>query len=209
MPDWKITVYVVSQIDPLRRLAGMIHGIEIPYDAIGYSYQDDLSIVVLCRERYTGTMWHELFHVMARTTFGDIPPWLDEGVAALYEVSELHGDSAAGLKNWRGRVLKQLWHDRPDLRRLVAMDWREFDRLRGESDARAQAANHATSRYFALYLQQKGLLQRVFNAIRQQTPATTTLPPGEAAIKSIEEICGKSIRELDDEFASWFQQVER
>ena len=39
----------------------------------------------------------------SRNNFGDIPPWLDEGMASLYEVSEVSGNHILGLPNWARR----------------------------------------------------------------------------------------------------------
>jgi hypothetical protein len=74
LPSYMITVVVVPETQQLQALSKSLHGIDLPNACIGYSYRDDMTILALCRSRLTGTLYHELFHLMARSTFGDIPP---------------------------------------------------------------------------------------------------------------------------------------
>lgn len=101
IPHYLITVYIVPTAWELMELAEKIHGIRISRTDIGYSFQNDLSIVGVIPGKYPGTLRHELFHLMVRNDFGDIPPWLDEGMAALYEVSQIIGvpEAQARLKH--------------------------------------------------------------------------------------------------------------
>lgn len=91
IPRHLITVYMVPDAWKLRQLAEKVHGMRVSEASIGYSFRDDLSIVGVIPRMYSGTLRHELFHLMVRSDFGDIPPWLDEGMAALYEVSQIIG----------------------------------------------------------------------------------------------------------------------
>ncbi|WP_310393430.1 hypothetical protein [Hymenobacter sp.] len=148
-PPQFLTVYVAASADQLRRIAEIQHGIRITDGAIGYSFQNDLSLAAAVPYAGQGTLQHELFHLLARVNFGDIPPWLDEGMAALYEVSATGPAGIRGLPNWRGRVLYEFgahpvlnrpWKalsgslkGEPDLAlkrtiaELMAMPWDQFD----------------------------------------------------------------------------------
>lgn len=105
----------------------MLHGLEVAFGTIGYSFKNDLSVSAVVRGPYAGTLKHELTHLLVRTNFGDIPPWLDEGLAALYEVSRLEGDYLRGLPNWRAEVLKRYWDGEPQVTELLGMNWKQFD----------------------------------------------------------------------------------
>ncbi len=213
LPPYMVTVYVVPDIRQYRELALKLHGFQVPEASIGYSFRDDLSLAVFCRDRFTGTLYHELFHLMARTTFGDIPPWLDEGMAALYEVSKIDSARVLGLNNWRGQVLEQLWERRPSLAQLVQMNWEEFDRpdteYPSEDNLVKQAAHHATARCFLQYLQEQGKLAEVFNTFRQRKPADLKTTPEADAMATLETILQKPAQTVDQDFAAWFKAKRR
>lgn len=139
LPSHLVTVYLVPDVDRMRNMAEQLHGLSIPPSVIGYSFREDLSMVGIVPGDVMGTLAHEMFHLMVRDQHGDLPPWLEEGIASLYEVSNISGkyvpanqftagDAAtqsetdvgsppmvgselavAGIPNWRGCVLKKLW----------------------------------------------------------------------------------------------------
>src|SRR4029453_12868338 len=115
--------------------------------SIGYSFSADQSMVGWADGKAYGTFAHELFHVMVRGNFGDIPPFLDEGMAALYEVSGFEQGRAAGVRNARGAPLRKNWGDPPGIKALVQMNRAALDAVAGPSDAGGssgkQAAKHA------------------------------------------------------------------
>lgn len=181
-PSHLVTVHLAPDVSALRDLASDLHGLKIPEHSIGYTFRDDLSILGVIPSTAIGTLAHELFHLLVRDLYGDMLPWLDEGTAALFEVSNISakylpsgvvdmgvtgapmvgGELAVqGIPNWRGCILKRIWLDdiqgegikRPTIAELVGMSWREFDNLKGDALASRQAVIHATARYFVLYLQ--------------------------------------------------------
>lgn len=144
-PTQFLTVYVALDAGQLRDIARVQHGIQLAAGAIGYSFQNDLSMAAIMPFDGQGTAKHELFHLLCRSDFGDIPPWLDEGMAALYEVSARTDAGIKGLPNWRGRVL-YAFSRKPDsgqrwapggqpadsgftlpVRQLIALPWDRFD----------------------------------------------------------------------------------
>jgi len=208
LPPHMVTVYVVLDIYQLRNLAKQLHGFELPSAAIGYSNTNDMSLLAFCPDRLTGTLYHELFHLMARSTFGDILPWLDEGLAALYAVSKIDGQRVVGLNSWRGEILRQLWPDRPRIENLVKMDWATFDKIEDEQHAEAQAANHAAACCFMQYLQEQGKLAPVFNALRERTPENYQRSPEGDVIAVLENVLQKNIAKIDEAFVAWFRTAE-
>jgi hypothetical protein len=206
-PAYLITVYMVPSDSALGQFATKIHGLQLPDLTIGYSFQSDLSISGWIVLEYIGTLTHELFHLAVRGHFGDIPPWMDEGIAALYEEAEFKQGRLLGLKNWRGEILKQFWDSRPTIEQLVGMNWRSFDGLgprRGPTDI-CRAVNHATARYFALLLQDQGILPVVYRAFHDRTPTDVHGDPGSDAARVLESTLHRSIGEIDLEFAKWFK----
>lgn len=206
-PRYLVSAYLTPSVRELRRLARDLHGIEITDSSIGYSYRDDMSLLGVIPGNITGTLKHELFHLMVRNNYGDIPPWLDEGMAALYEVSGFANGELLGKPNWRGPVLERYWALRPKLTELVASGWRRFHVADGPPHARKrmekQAANHATARYFARWLQEQDRLAEVFRTLQAQPPLAD---PREVKtdVQVLEEILGRPLEQSDLAFADWF-----
>ena len=165
MPDSLVTVYIASDGAGLSSMAARLHGVQLQSPpSIGYSVFADLSIAALVPFRAQGTLAHELMHLALRYNFPEAPAWLDEGLAALYEVAKVRGDSIVGLPNWRGTLLSSLAFDMPQLTRLVSMGADEFQPA--ADNGTRYAVNAATARYFLLFLQDRGLLGTILNGLR-------------------------------------------
>lgn len=204
-PSHLITVYLVSNGQELKNLAEKIHGIGISDSSIGYSFRDDLSIIGWIPRMLIGTLAHELFHLVVRSNFGDIPPWMDEGISALYEVSKIEEQEILGLPNWRGAILRDGWRKRQKIERLIQMDWNSLDAH--DRDGFEQAINHATARYFILYLQEKKKLIDVFTAFRKRKVNDMEESPMKDAVKLLETIVGSTISLIDENFTAWFNNL--
>jgi hypothetical protein len=200
-PQHLIVVYQLRNADELIGLAETLHGIRPARNTLGYSFQSDMSMLAW-PDTASGTLLHELFHLMVRNNFGDIPPWMDEGMAALYEVCTVQAGRVRGVPNWRGKVLERLWSQRPTIEELVSMDWSEFDCRGDSSEGERQAVNHAMARYFALYLQHRNLLRDVYGDFR-------TREIGSDPVRLLEQRFPRGLAELDRDFARWFEAVER
>lgn len=213
-PTKFITVYIVRSDYEMDRLARTLHGIQVSESSIGYSFPFDLSMVGILGGTEFGTLAHELFHLMVRNDFGDIPPWLEEGMASLYEVSERRGDYIAGVPNWRGQILTRFRRERPSIEQLIRMDWRAFDGTEKRLDVfdgpgerqyfRRQAINHATARYLMLYLQENKKLGDVFKAFRNQDIDDLRDTPEADAVRLLASVVQKSLSEFDQDFERWF-----
>lgn len=173
-PPFRITVYLPTNGADAERIADHLHGLQIDGRAnLGYTSEEDQTIVSQTPGgKAFGTLNHELFHLLAHQFFGDIPAWLDEGVAALYEVSEFDDKGGlSGLDNWRGKkVLGRFWSKRPSVDELIQTDWVELDQAKLREDK--EAVTFAMARYFAFYLQEKGKLGTFYAAMQQLTPET-------------------------------------
>lgn len=211
-PDTYITLYLVRDIGDVQAAARSLHGLDVSPSTLGYAYQDDLSTVALIRGTQAGTLLHELFHLLVRQSFGDIPQWLDEGIAGLYEVSAFRGARLEGLPNWRGRVLSSGWSERPTLASVVASPWFAFD-MTGNDDpgfvlpAEKMALNLATARYMTLFLQQRGDLAKVYRAFQSRDPGAVD-DPAAGAVALVEQTVGP-LALLQDEYDRWFQTVRQ
>ena len=199
-PKHLITVYLVSSSNELQRLSRSLHGIAVAPQSLGYSYRDDMSMVGFVPTTAIGTLNHELFHLLVRNDFGDVPPWMDEGLAALYEVSEASGDSVRGVPNWRGRVLRELWSEAPTAEALVRMNWLEFSSAEDVFATAEQAANHAKARYFMLFLQERDQLTAVYRAFQERQigsePATL-----------LESVLKEDLQSVEQDFENWFESL--
>ena len=221
LPKTYVTVYMVPTSDDLIKLAKRLHGIQVSRATFGYSFRDDMSVLVAIPNKFLiGTIMHEFFHLAVRSNFGDIPQWLDEGMAGLYEVSAFQGDSVLGIPNWRGKVLSKLMHRRPTVRQLVVSDWFAFEQVEFAKElqknaewetppAEQMAAMLATARYFTFYLQHKGKLNPVFQDLQKLTPGSGSGEPANDSIKILEDRLGKSIDRIDGDFLAWFKSVEK
>ncbi len=211
IPSSLVTVYLTPNTWELGKLAETIHGIKVSGADIGYSFQDDLSVVgvLQANSTYVGTLAHELFHLMVRNDFGDIPPWMDEGMASLYEVLEIKGENVKGLPNWRGDVLERFRGLRPAIGKLVGMDWRAFENAERDYEAVQQTTNNATARYFVLYLQENQKLVNIYDAFHKRNVASIKTDPAEDSVLLLESVLKKPVSEVDKDFSDWFQQLSR
>jgi len=221
LPETYVTVYMVPTSDDLIKHAKRLHGIQVSRATFGYSFRDDLSVVVAIPNQFLiGTIMHEFFHLAVRSHFGDIPQWLDEGMAGLYEVSKFQGDDVLGMRNWRGKVLTKLMHRRPTVSQLLVSDWFAFEQVEFAKElqknaewetppAEQMAAMLATARYFSFYLQEKGKLKSVFQDLQKLTLGSGSGEPAKDSIRIIEDRLGKSIDRVDGDFLAWFKSVEK
>jgi len=213
LPDRYVTIYLVPDPARLRRAAVRLHGLDVSPGTIGYAFQEDLSVVAFVTGPAVGTVLHELVHLSVRGNFGDIPQWLDEGLAGLYEVSTVYPDGVFGEPNWRGDVLKALWRRRPTIAAMIATPWFPFDVPESRSEttdifspqAEDQVAFMATARYVSLFLERQGHLQAVYRAVRDRD-IMAAQRPSEAAKIALEKAFGASLEQIDARFADWFSK---
>ncbi|WP_184549786.1 hypothetical protein [Mucilaginibacter sp. FT3.2] len=211
-PTKLITVFMMPDINAMQALSKKLHGINLPVSNLGYSSINDLTLVTISNIEHIGTIYHELFHLMIRADIGDIPVWLDEGLACLYTTSSWDGDNLVGsYDTWRTRVLLDAANSRdnalrfPTINLLTSYTWDEFN---GSDDHNICEAsmNYAMSNHLMLYLQEKGLLIRIVSAFRNRTVIDLKKQGSyQGNAELLEEALGEPIDSLDKQFTRWMQ----
>jgi hypothetical protein len=166
-----------------------------------------------------GALYHELTHVLMDADFPHAPLWLQEGMATLYEASELGGtivDAADStletprrvgtsavehcgprltpLPNWRAGILRRALreHRLPSIQQLI-----EAAAFRGPSEA----LDYAYARYLCLFLHRRAVLARYYVALREAERDATGGP-------TLLEVCAaRDWAALDAEFRVWLSDL--
>jgi hypothetical protein len=224
LPHERLVLFTAAGITQLQAIARRLHGIEPSSIDIGYSVPDELTAVATgdySEHRNTGTLYHELCHIVFQNDFPAIPGWLDEGLASLYSVFEFKSGTMHGLTRynmgggqWRGEVLSRVgrWH--PGATELVRMTSDDFFDPQTPRDGfkpamfydrlpplvATQATNNATACYLLLYLQEKGKLSALYRAFRDRDPQKIEEDFGDADVKLLKQIAGETI---DHDFEDW------
>lgn len=161
-----VNIFVFKDYDSyesgLRKFLGMDP--ISPYGHYGHSQK----YVVINYETGPGTMVHELTHALMSEDFPEAPIWLAEGMASLYEHCRAEEDILKGDDNWRLPELKVALEagTMTPLPALLAMSPNTFRTTR-------ESLNYAQARYFCKYLEEMGLLAKIYKAFRdrcQQDP---------------------------------------
>ena len=219
-PDCLITIHIVPP-ELTEKVSESVYGIRLPVGAIGYSLTDDLSIFGAIRDysTATGTLKHELFHIVIKNEYKDIPIWLEEGLASLYEESVFVNGSLVGKPGWRGGILKEYWPYRPEIKEILNMYPDTFDGFATPDninveffetiDIVKQAANHAMARYLMLYLQDKpGKLTEIYSACRNIDWENIGISPGDEYVRIFENTLNETIDQTDTDFIKWFKKLK-
>lgn len=207
MPSKLITVFLINDKAELDQLAMQLHGLTIPEKNLGYSSFSDMTLLAIAGDLYQGTLFHELFHLASRADMGDIPGWLDEGVASLYETSRwtnglLYGD----VKNWRTGVIKDFIKDGnkyPNLTDLVNSNGEMFQ-VNTRGSACYLAFYYALAKHFAIYLQEHKLLSGVITAFHNRMNVFTNQnAQEETSVEVLSRAIGMTMPQLQAEFSFW------
>jgi len=209
-----ITVYLLPSQAALQTAAQDVHHIKIGNDPLGYSILSDLSLLGIAEDDPStiGTLYHELWHLVIRGDAGDIPAWLDEGIAGLYSNSHWENDVLLGNKTtWRlddlrSKRLSEIGETVPSLEELLAYDWSNF--YGGENKNLCMATvNYALSNYFMIYLQEQGVLQQLMQAVKSRHPESTASAQDMQDITLLPAVTGKNISALQTAFRAWFKKA--
>ncbi|MBL7968383.1 MAG: hypothetical protein JNK09_15370 [Prolixibacteraceae bacterium] len=207
-PDKLLAVYLLPDKYTFRLTAKLVHGLKVPDANIGYSNISDLSLVGVSDVSRIGTLIHELFHLMVRTDVGDIPPWMDEGIACIYETSKWVGDKLVGdVHNWRSDVLAGASYEMrqliPRLSEFVNYNWKQFDGLETNDQCKA-SVDYAYGKHFMLWFQEQGKLTDLFRAVKNRSEISNdTLAHFQNDIELIELTLGNSIENIEKNFNDW------
>jgi len=207
-PDKLLAVYLLPDKNILRQTAKLVHGLKIPDANIGYSNISDLSLVGVSDATHIGTLCHELFHLMVRTDVGDVPPWMDEGIACIYETSKWVGNELVGeVNNWRSEVLTVASYEMkskiPHLREFVNYNWQQFDGFESNDLCKA-SIDYAYGKLFMLYLQENSKLTDLFKAVKNRTEITSdTSVIFQTDVDLIEKTLNNNIEGIESKFNDW------
>jgi hypothetical protein len=211
-PDKLLTVYILPDQTALRQTAQLVHGIQLPDPNIGYSNLSDLSLLGLGDAAHLGTMYHELFHLIIRTDLGDIPAFLDEGLASLYSVSRWENKKLIGdHRPWRLDELREARYatDRylkiPPLEKLINYSWGEFDGQETKNVCQV-AVNYALSNFIMIYLQEKNLLQQMVTAFKNRPFIPADPLKTKSNVQLFEEVIKDSLKNFTDKLDTWFKE---
>jgi len=145
----------------------------------------------------SGTLVHELVHPLLAADFPSVPPWLNEGMASLYEMCQITSDRIVGCVNWRLPYLQEAVEKKTliPLRDLVAMPTGEF--------YRRYSVPYAESRYLCMYLQEKDLLVRFYKAFRAAAKEADPAKKDATGAATLEAVTGKKLEDLQAEWLAW------
>ncbi len=166
----------------------------------GY-YKPNLRTLVLNVDTGGGTLLHELTHALVDFDFPQAPDWLNEGLASLHEQCRFrtgpNGPWIEGLVNWRLEGLQEVIRQG----RLRSLESLVVD---PEFRGHLVGANYAQARFFCLYMQDKGVLEQVFEDCRRDP---TEDPRGLKAIATA--FPDMTWSQLDADFQAWVAQFNK
>jgi hypothetical protein len=158
-PDEIYTIWLFGDAASYEGWALKLWG-ESPGTPYGYA-SDHHRALVMNIATGGGTLVHEIVHAYIATDFPDCPPWLNEGLASLYEHVSIRDGHIHGHTNWRLAGLKTAIEldAVPSFRWLSQASAREFY---GEDSG----THYAQARYLCQYLQEKGLIREFYRQVR-------------------------------------------
>jgi hypothetical protein len=196
-PDQPVTIVLLSGDDAYERCAFALEGRRRAAYAGYYERKERRLLVNL--DTGEGTLAHELTHALAHVDFPEMPEWFDEGLASLFEEARFSEDRLhiTGRGNWRSRDLLPALRD-GTLRPLEAL----ISEARVRTDR--QALDYAHSRYFCLYLQQRGVLEAFYRKFRLAVGSDPT------GLKTLHIVFGVTdLSSVDTDFRAWALAFER
>lgn len=148
----------------------------------------------------TGTLVHEMVHALMAPDFPDAPAWFEEGLASLYEQCRVEETRLVGLLNWRLPILQEAIEDPGryvPIGELARMDDATFY-------GPGSPVHYAEARYLMLYLQEQGVLERFYRALRD-APARER-DPGRLLATLLEV---EDVDRVDADFRAWAVTLRR
>jgi hypothetical protein len=189
-PDYPIRVYLFRDDKEFKSWARTLFG-DSPRTPFGY-YKSREKALVMNITTGGGTLVHEMTHALVAVDFPKIPAWFNEALGSLYEASTLRDGRIVGIVNWRLPRLKSSIDKGKliPLADLVALADDEFY----DGDRRL---HYAEARYFAMYMQERGLLRKFYRAFRD---GRADDPTGR---KTLEKVFGKPLDEVQEDWIKW------
>jgi len=194
-PDQPITVLLFADEESYRDFARRLYQDE-RVSIYGY-YKPAERVLVMNIGTGGGTLVHELTHALIAFDFPRVPDWFNEGLASLHEQCRIRDDETGieGLPNWRLPMLIETIQ-RGKLRSLKSLI--DDENFRGGQ----VGLNYAHARYFCLFMQQRGVLGRFYQRLRESQRDDSR---GQAAVEHI--FPDHTWEQLDDEFRQWANKL--
>lgn len=190
-----VTIYIFK--DKASYWAGLKKVLNMsPISPYGH-YGDNERYIVLNYSTGPGTLVHELTHSLMAIDFPGAPIWISEGLASLYEQCRVENGRLIGEQNWR----------LPELHRGVKANRLTPLKLLFQSDTKVfrmlrESLHYSESRYFCKYLQERGVLERVYKAFRDNPQNCNN------GIKIVELAFGKNIDAVEKDWIDWVKLQE-
>ena len=164
-----------------------------PYGHYGHTQR----YIVINYSTGPGTLVHELTHSLMAIDFPSAPIWISEGVASLFEQCKVEDGFLKGEQNWRLPELHRgIETNRlTPLKLLFKSDTKVFRMLR-------ESLHYAECRYFCKYLEDRGLLERVYKTFRDNVKNNKT------GIDIVEMAFGKDIDSIEKDWIDWVKLQE-
>jgi hypothetical protein len=194
-PTEVTTIFLFKGDKSYRAWAKKLYG---DYDLSRFGYYKPSERVMLMNiNTGSGTLVHEMTHALVRYDFPDIPSWFNEGLGSLYERCSLQNGEILGYVNWRLPDLKDAIEDNSytNLKNLVNTSEDEFY-------GNNSGFYYAQARYLCMFLQEKRILKEFYKAFRDNYTNDKT------GKKTLEEIYGKNLSELEKEYLDWVETLE-
>ncbi len=146
-----------------------------------------------------GTLVHELTHTLIEYDFPGVPDWFNEGLASLHEQCDTEAwkrGELVGRTNWRLPELQKAIESgrlRPLRELLTAEDFR----------GPQETLNYAQARYLCMYLQEQGVLGRLYKSFRDGYKEDPT------GLSYVEDVLGaRRIESIERDFLNWVRALQ-
>jgi len=193
-PTHIIKVFLFRDDATYRRYARSLFGDE-PTTPFGYYNSENHSLVMNIATG-TGTLVHEMTHALIEADFPRVPTWFNEGLASLFEQCVVTPRGLKGLVNWRLPILRKAIAQKKlaGLRKLTSTTTTQFYR-----DERG--THYAEARYFCMYMQDLGLLEKFYKTFRANFEQDPT------GAKTVEKLFGKSLEQIQQDWLEWVGEL--
>ena len=187
-PDRPVTLLLFHDESTYRAEAERLFG-DRALGRHGY-YRPHLRTMVVNAASGRSVLLHELVHALMAFDFPEAPTWIREGLASMYEDCRIELDPP---------VLVPLRGARADTLRRAMLEgrlpsWESFFGTKNFGGPQA-AIYYALARHFCLFLDHRGVLERVYRTIRDRQDG-----PVHAVQRALEV---RSWDALDREFRNW------
>lgn len=188
-PAWNITV-LLPTADDYKKLAPR-------KDVVGFYQPDDRTIISIDRG---GTLLHEFVHALHHADQAAAkqvhPLWIDEGLATLFESGTLTADGLTPSVDTRLLTIKKLLKDD----KVLGLE--QIAALKSDDFASDAPAAYAQSRYLMLYLYERGVLAKWYEAYKEGYADDAT------GLKAMQKVLKQRTFEIEADWRKWAAGLE-